>query len=109
LRAYGKWKGHPGDYPLLDRLFGREGGLDDSDETDLLFDNSAVEMLDQALRKLWKRRKVRPGTVTDELNRHRVMHGTAHGWDTRENAVRAVLLVAAAARVAGPLLGPRTS
>ena len=50
---------------------------------------------------------LRQGIVV-ELRRHLALHGTASGWNTRDNAVRAVLLLAAAARVAEPLLAPRS-
>lgn len=104
--AHGRWKPRLSDYPLLDRLETADG-LAPDEQIELLLNGSALQMLESAIPELWKNGRMRPGAITAELNRHFVLHGTARGWDTRENAVRAVLLVAATARVAGPLLGPR--
>ena len=76
------------------------------EETDLILYSSATEMLNRGLSETSEDRHMRPGTVTAELNRNVILHGTGRGYDTRGHAVRAVLLVAAAARVAGPLLRP---
>ncbi len=94
------------DYPLRERLH-ESGKLDPDAEAELLLNVSAIHMLDAALPELWKSGAHEVGSVVVALNRHFALHGTAQGWDTRENAVRAVLLLAASARVAGPLLTPR--
>jgi len=107
--AYGKWQNNVGEYPLTDRLK-THGALTSEEEAELLMNASAIHMLEAALPDVWRRRtRHRPGAVVVELRRHLALHGTASGWDTRENAVRSVLLLAAAARVAAPLLAPRQS
>ncbi len=102
--AAGKWR-EPLDQPLLNRLH-EPDSLTAAEEGELILNSAAVEMLREALPLYWKRGPHRPGAVTQELRRHLVLHGTASGWDNPENATRALLLVAAAARVAGPLLQP---
>jgi hypothetical protein len=102
--AAGKWR-EPRDYELRKRL---HEPLSADDEGELLIHYAAVEMLSRAIPEVWKdTRHPAPGAITTELNRHLVLHGTGVGWDNPDNAVRAVLLLAAAARVAEPLLGPR--
>lgn len=63
-------------------------------------------MVVDAIGTAWKSGPARVGAIESDLNRHRALHGTASGWDTAENATYAVLLLAAAARIAGPLLQP---
>lgn len=104
--AHGKGKSRLSDYPLFDRL-DAVGTLTPDEEAELLLNGSSLQMLERSIPEVWRNGRMQPGAVTAEFNRHFILHGTARGWDTRENAVRAVLLVAAAARVAGPLLGPR--
>jgi hypothetical protein len=106
--AYGKWQKRVGDYPLTDRL-GTVDALTSEEESEIVLNVSAIHMLDAALPEVWRSRPHRVGAVEVELRRHFALHGTASGWDTRENAVRAVLLLAAVARVAAPLLAPRQS
>jgi hypothetical protein len=65
---------------------------------------SAVKMVLRGIDEVWKSASPRVG---GPLNRNLALHGTGREWDTPENAVRAVLLVAAAAQVAEPLLAPR--
>jgi hypothetical protein len=105
-QAAGKWD-QPRKYPLEDRL-DQAGALTQDEENDVFMYAAAVEMLTWAVPKWWESRKP-PNGLTDELNRQWVLHGTGAGWDSRENAIRAVMLVAAAARVAKPLLSPRTA
>jgi hypothetical protein len=104
--AYGKWQKHVGDYPLTDRL-ATVDALSSDEEAELLLNASAIHMLDAALPEVWRSGPHRVGAVAVELRRHLALHGTASGWDTRENAIRSVLLLAAVARVAAPLLAPR--
>ena len=58
---------------------------------------------------VWKNGRQQVGAIVDELNRHYALHGTGVGWDDSRNATRAVLLLAALARVAGPLFRPPVS
>jgi hypothetical protein len=104
--AYGKWQRRMGDYPMTDRL-DMPNALTPDEEAEMLVNSSAVNMVQAFIPEVWRSGRMQPGSITAELNRHFILHGTARGWDTRDNAVRAVLLVAAAARVAGPLLSPR--
>lgn len=103
-QAAGKWK-HPHKYPLDERLED-ESELTEGERTDLFLYVAAAEMLTWAVPEWWQSRNP-PAGLTDELNRQWVLHGLAMGWDSRDNAIRAVMLVAAAARVAKPLLSPR--
>jgi hypothetical protein len=104
--AYGKWQRRLSDYPLWDRL-DTAGALTPEEEAEILLNSSALGMVEASIPEVWKSGRIDPGSVTAELNRHLILHGTGRGWDTRENAIRTVLLLAAVARVAGPLLGPR--
>jgi hypothetical protein len=104
--AYGKWQKRVDDYPLTDRL-DTHGDLTPDEEAELVLNVSAIHMLDSALPEVWRSGAHRVGAIVVELRRHLALHGTASGWDTRENAVRSVLLLAAAARVSEPLLAPR--
>lgn len=105
--AHGKWKKRLEDYPLSDRLMGEDGGLTDAETAELLLNATAVQMVMDAVRETWKARRMQPGAIVVALNRHLALHGTSRGWDTRDNATRSLLLLAAAARVADPLLAPR--
>ena len=73
---------------------------------DLLLNKSALDMAMNAADGIWRHRRHGAGTSTTELNRNIALRGTGYGWHTQQNAVRSVLLLAAMARVAGPLLGP---
>lgn len=72
---------------------------------DLLLDYAALEMVLSEIPHVWKNGRQQVGAVVQELNRHYILHGTGVGWDDARNATRAVLLLAACARVAGPLFG----
>ena len=99
--ASGKWE-----QPLklrLEERFDKHETLPSEMETDLFLHAAAAEMLTWAIPEWWRPRKP-PTGLTDELNRQWVLHGTGSGWDTRENAIRSVMLVAAAARVPKPIL-----
>lgn len=87
----------------LDERFDKHETLAKDMETDLFVYAAAAEMLTWAIPEWWRPRKP-PTGLTDELNRQWVLHGTGSGWNTRENAIRTVMLVAAAARVAKPIL-----
>jgi hypothetical protein len=104
--AYGRWRKDPAEYPLRERLFDADA-LTTEETADLLKNKSALDMVMHCVDDLWDTTSLRPGTLAPELNRHIALHGTGHGWSTRDNAVRTVLLLAAAVRVADPLLGPR--
>jgi hypothetical protein len=105
--AHGRWQSRVADYPLEARL--KADAIARADQVDLLLNASAVTMVCGAKSGIWYsggrggHRDL--GGILTELNRHRVLHGTARGWETKENAVYALLFLAAAARVAGPLLG----
>jgi hypothetical protein len=66
---------------------------------------SCVEMVFNAIPEMWKGQRHPLGEVTQELNRHFVLHGTGVGWDGAQNATRAVLLLAATARTFSVLFG----
>jgi hypothetical protein len=101
--ASGKWK-DPKKYQLLDRLESDDLG---KEEEDLIILNwPAVEMLSTGIRDVWKPAGPRVG---GPLNRNLIAHGTGRELGTLENAVQAVLLVAAAAQVGEPLLASRPS
>jgi hypothetical protein len=105
-QAHGKWKKRLTDYPIEARL-DQPGGLTTEEEAELLINKSAVEMVIEGIPEVWKSERMRAGAQTTELNRNWALHGTARGWHTPENATQSVLLVAAAARVAQPLLSPK--
>jgi hypothetical protein len=107
--AHGKWQKHLDAYPLSKRLH-ESGALSADQEVELILHASAIDMVFGGIRTTWKsggHRQV--GAVLADLNRHRALHGTARGWDTVDNATYALLLLAAAARIAGPLLQPNAS
>lgn len=68
-------------------------------QASLLVEMTAVEMLLSEVPAVWERGPQRIGAITDKLNRHTALHGSARGWDERTNATRAVLLLAATAKV----------
>jgi hypothetical protein len=102
-KAAGKWQ-QPLKYDLHARMFEASPASPD-DEVEMMLNWSAVDMLCHGVPEIWTG-GASFGVETPLLRRNVVAHGLAQGWDTRDNAIRAVLLVAAAARVAGPLLGP---
>ncbi len=102
-RANGSWR-RVDAYQLEERL-NRMEGRDQADYAGLLVDAAAVAMVCSAIPEVWKSGRHTVDAITSQLKRHPALHGTASGWETPENAVRALLLLAAAARVAGPLLG----
>jgi hypothetical protein len=104
--AYGKWAKRITDYPIEARL-DEVGALTTEEEAELLINESAVTMVTTGMPEVWKSLRMTAGAHADELNRHWALHGSARGWNTVENATRAVLLLAAAARIAEPLLAPR--
>ena len=107
--AHGKWQKHLDAYPLSERL-DQSGALTSEQEAELILHASAIEMVFGAIGTTWKSGSHRGvGAVLADLNRHRALHGTARGWDTVENATYALLLLGAAARIAGPLLLPNAS
>lgn len=77
-------------------------------QLDVLLEATAVEMVLDEVPEIWKDGRQNIGAINDRLNRHLALHGTARGWDDVANATRAILLLAAVARVAGPLLRPPT-
>ncbi len=103
-KASGKWK-DPRKH--LDTLQARlhETPADEVDLS-LFIEASALEMVLSEVPEIWQDGRQNVGAIDEKLNRHRALHGTALGWDDSTNATRAVLLLAAAARVAGPLLPP---
>jgi hypothetical protein len=103
--AAGKWN-DPRKH--LERLDARLDEPMSSDvEVELLIEATALEMVLSEIPEIWKDGRQNVGAINEKLNRHLALHGTARGWNDRTNGTRAVLLLAAAARVAGPLLGPR--
>ncbi|WP_147447595.1 hypothetical protein [Solirubrobacter pauli] len=101
--AAGKWK-DPRKH--LEALEARLDEPASAVDLDLLLDATAVEMVLEEVPEIWKDGRQDVGAINDRLNRHRALHGTARGWDDLANATRAVLLLAAVARISTPLLGP---
>jgi hypothetical protein len=77
-----------------------------SEYLDVLLEATAVEMVLGEVPEIWKDGRQNIGAINDRLNRHRALHGTARGWDDVANATRALLLLAAVARIAGRVLRP---
>lgn len=75
-------------------------------ETELLLEHSALEMVLSEIPGIWSNGKQDIGAIEEKLNRHRALHGTTSGWADADNATRALLLLAAAAKVAKSLLSP---
>jgi hypothetical protein len=101
--AAGKWK-DPRRHleELQDRLDQPASDV----QLDVLLEATAVEMVLDEVPEIWKDGRQNIGAINDRLNRHLALHGTARGWDDVANATRALLLLAAVARIAGPLLRP---
>lgn len=74
-------------------------------EAQLLIESSALEMVLSEIPDIWANGKQDVGAIEEKLNRHRALHGTTLGWADSQNATRALLLLAAAAKVASSLLG----
>jgi hypothetical protein len=102
--AAGKWKDPRKHLEALDARL--DEPLSPDVEADLLIEATALEMVLSEIPEIWKEERQNLGAINEKLNRHLALHGTARGWDEAANATRAVLLLAAAARVAGPLLRP---
>jgi hypothetical protein len=71
----------------------------------VFLDYAALQMVMDEIPRIWEHSAPDLGATITELNRHRILHGTGLGWDDARNATRAVLLLAAAAHVGGPLFG----
>lgn len=104
--THGRWRKNINDYPLTDRLR-RKGALTDDAVSDLILNKSALDMASNGTKRLWQNRRHQAGAFTTILNRNIALHGTGHGWHTEHNALTSVLLLAAVARVAEPLLNAR--
>jgi hypothetical protein len=78
-----------------------------SDHSRLLLDSAAVQMVLEVIPDVWADSPQQVGAVVAELRRHWVLHGTGRGWDNAANATRALLLLAACARVADALFDRR--
>jgi hypothetical protein len=101
--AAGKWNDPTKHHEVLKRRLHEE---DAEDLDNLLLEYAAVHMVLEEIPVVWKSGRLQVGAIVEELNRHRALHGTGVGWDDATNATRAVLLLAAAARVANALLKP---
>jgi hypothetical protein len=99
-RPSGRWKDPVKHLARLQKRM-HEPGADD--DLDLFIDATAVEMLLVEIPEIWKGRGHVVGAINNKLNRNLALHGSARGWDDQANAVRSVLLLAAAARVASAL------
>lgn len=107
MSARGSWKAVDDVKDELVESAYESGKLTSDEIADLLGAAGAVSMVLHEVPTIWKPRPHKVGAVREELNRHFIAHGTGTGWATRPNAIRATLLLAAVARVAGPLLRPR--
>jgi hypothetical protein len=103
--AAGKWNDPRKHLEVLKQRLG-DDDLDLEADVDLLLDYAAVRMVLDEIPNVWKDGRQQVGVVVDGLNRQYVLHGTGVGWDDSPNAIRAVLLLAAVARVGGPLFSP---
>jgi hypothetical protein len=103
----GKWNDPPKHLADLEKRL--DEPLSSEVELDLLVEATALEMVQSEIPAIWKAGRHTVGAITDELNRHLALHGTALGWNDSKNATRAVLLLAAAARVADALSRPSSS
>ncbi|MEK6273078.1 MAG: hypothetical protein AABM42_10595 [Actinomycetota bacterium] len=105
-KAAGKWN-HPQKHvaELKRRLHDDEIDGDDA----ILLEFAAVEMILEEIPNVWKAGRQQVGAIVGALNRQYALHGAGLGWDDSTNATRAVLLLAAAARVADPLFKPPTT
>lgn len=81
-----------------------DNSLNPEAQAELLVEMTALEMVLSQIPEIWKPGRHTIGAVNASLNRHLALHGTARGWDDRANATRAVLLIAAAAKVSKPRL-----
>ncbi len=105
--AAGKWNHPPKHLAKLKRRL-REDDFDGND-TILLLEYAAVQMILEEIPNVWEDKRQQVGAIVGELNRQYALHGTGLGWDDSTNATRVVLLLAAAARVADPLLKSRAA
>lgn len=101
--AAGKWN-HPQKHLAELRRRLHEDVIDGN--ATILLEYAAVQMILEEIPSVWKDGRQQVGAIVGELNRQYALHGTALGWDDSTNATRAVLLLAAAARVADPLFKP---
>jgi hypothetical protein len=97
-QSAGHWKQAP---ELTQLLRARLHDEDPKFDEGLLLGYAAVEMVFNAIPEVWKPERHPIGRLVQNLNRHFVLHGTGVGWDDAANATRAVLLLAATARVVG--------
>jgi hypothetical protein len=105
--ALGKWN-EPHKLDLGKRWYEEPETLTDAEDAELVMNAAAVEMVMAMVPSIWKPGRHDVGSVSEELRRHLALHGTAVGWETPENAIRVLLLLAAVSQVAGPLLSPRS-
>jgi hypothetical protein len=96
-RTTDKWKDPREHLKTLERRLHEEDA--DEEFAELILEISAVEMLLKEIPAIWKSGRHRLGAIVDDLNRHQALHGSGVGWGDSTNATRAVLLLAAAARV----------
>ena len=101
--AAGKWNDPRKHLKVLKRRL-HEDDIEGYDS--ILLEYAAVEMVLEEVPNVWKDGRQQVGAIVDDLNRQYALHGTGVGWDDATNATRAVLLLAAAARVADPLFKP---
>jgi len=104
--AAGKWSDPRTHLNAINARLPLDGPISCDEEADLLIETTAMEMVLNEIPEIWKSGRLDVGGRDERLNRHRALHGTARGWNDAANATRAVLLLAATARVAGPLLRP---
>lgn len=93
-------------HPLWKRIYEDDDFTEEERADLILLGYPAFTMIRVAIRDVWKDRPVEPGSKVPELNRNVALHGSGYGWATQEHARYAVLLLAAAVRVAEPLLRP---
>lgn len=91
----GGWKSGMDDYlSFLPRTMNDFEQIEDY----TIIDYKSFDIAERLLSKLWKRgsHKVH---INEDLRRHRILHGTAYGWNTKENGIRILLLVVATSTI----------
>jgi hypothetical protein len=108
-RAAGKWSDPRKHLEGLRARLHEPAAFSADAENALLLEGTAVEMILHEIPEVWRNGPQTVGAISEKLNRHLALHGTGIGWDDKRNAMRAVLLLAAVARIAEPLFEPAST